>query len=258
MSNKEVDYKKKMKLHEVLGAKEFKKVVMKVEKVKWAITKKFFPGYLTRYEKLMRKRLDKELAKTSIEEQRKALENQYRYQILAARREFNHEENVNYHMNLARPTEIIGYLKMNKCIHEHALARNVVLAIAATGFIVSGVGVPIAMSMIALQSALAVKNWQCINLQDYNICRIELHKEALKRREKRRQELNAKKYGETSDVLERAFNNTKEPSRIPTPSEVVAQVDNLEQLRQMQAWLASIKNTQVANDATAKFRKGAK
>lgn len=258
MRDKQVDYKKKMKLHEALGAKEFKKLVMKVEKVKWAVTKKFFPNYLTYYEKSRRKKLDKELANTNSPQKRKALENRYRYQVLAARREFNHEENVNYHMNLARPTEIIGYLKMNKNIHEHALARNIAIAIATTGFIISGIGVPIAMTMIILQSALAVKNWQCINLQDYNICRIERHKEALQRKEQRRQETNAKKYGETIGVLERAFDNTKEPSKIPTPNEVVDQVNNLEQLRQMQAWINSIKNTQASNDEIAGIRRRAK
>ena len=258
MSNKQVDYKKKMKLYEAFGAKRFKKIVMKVEKLRWTITKKVFPNSLSNYEKNSRKILEKKLAKTTSEKEKTAIINYYRRQILIARREYNNEKNRNYHMNLKSPTEIIQYLKYNKSIHQNALIRNFVIALAATGFIVSGVGTGIAIGIIGIQALCGLKNWQCINLQNYNICRFEAHKEALESAEKRRQSRNEAKYGEASKVIQKAFDNTNEQSRIPTVSEVVSAIDNPEQLRQMKNWIESIKSTHIAEVNETEFRRGAK
>lgn len=253
MNDKQIDYKKKKKLYETLGAKSFKKVVMKVERVRWKITKRFFPNYLSYYEKSRRKELGKELAKASSDKERKVLENRYRYQILTARREFNYEENVNYHMNMARPNETIEWLKWNKKVHKDNLKVNFMIAAISSGFALSGIGTGIALAIIGLEALSATINWQCINLQDYNLCRLELHKEALKRKEQRRQEANAIKYGETSQVIQKAFDNTKEVSKIPTPQEIVEQINNKEQLRQMQEWIASIKSAHIAKTETTEI-----
>lgn len=258
MSDKTVDYKKKMKLYESLGAKKFKKLVLEAEKIRWRITKKVFPNYLSNYEKISGKIIKNKLAKATSEEERSAIINYYRHQILIARREYNNEENRNYHMILKRPTEIIKYLKYNKSIHKNALIRNFVIAIAASGFIVSGVGTGIAIGCIGIQALCAIKNWQCINLQNYNLCRFENHREGLEKVEKRREKIYETKYGEAAKAIQKAFDNTREESRIPTVSEVVGAIDSPEQLRQMKKWIESIKNTHIDEVKVTESRKGAK
>ncbi|MDD5888093.1 MAG: hypothetical protein PUC82_01220 [bacterium] len=251
MEEKEIDYKKLKKRYEKLGAKEFKKVVMEVEKLRWKITKKFFPNYLEKYEKSAEKELNKALKKATTEEERQRIINSYRRQILTARREYNREENRNYHLDAKRPTEIIGYLKYNKSVHQNALIRNAIISIGTMGFIVGGVATPVAATILIAQGLSAIKNWQCINLQNYNICRIQIHKKALEQREIKRQQRQQEKYSEVSRVMEKAFETTKEPTKIPTVRELAGAIETKEQLEQMREWLKSIKETSKVKDDTA-------
>ncbi len=257
MNKAEVDYKKKMKLHQKLGAKQFKKFVLKAEKLRWKITKKFFPKSLERIDKRYQDELAKQLKKATSEEEKTEIKKLYQQQILITHREYNLEENRNYHMRFSNPTEIISYLKYNKAVHKSALTRNLVLAIVASSFIVIGVGTGIAASFIAVQTICAIKNWQCINLQDYNICRFELHKKALEEKQRRTREQNDRKYYAANKVIEQALDTTKEKSTIPSPEEIISSITSIEQCQQMKEMLLSMRTTN-NNKIGSEIAKGVK
>ena len=243
MNKAEVDYKKKMKLHQKLGAKQFKKIVLKAEKLRWKITKKFFPKSLERIDKRYQDELAKQLKKVTSEEEKAEIKRLYQQQILITHREYNLEENRNYHMRFSNPTEIISYLKYNRAVHKSALTRNLVLAVVAS-------------SLIAVQAICAIKNWQCINLQDYNICRFELHKKALEEKQRQKREQNDRKYHAANKVIEQALDTTKEKSTIPSPEEIISSITSIEQCQQMKELLLSMRSTN--NKAGSEIAKGVK
>ena len=160
-------------------------------------------------------------------------------------------------MRFSNPTEIISYLKYNKAVHKSALTRNLVLAIVASSFIVIGVGTGIAASFIAVQTICAIKNWQCINLQDYNICRFELHKKTLEEKQRRTREQNDRKYYAANKVIEQALDTTKEKSTIPSPEEIISSITSIEQCQQMKEMLLSMRTTN-NNKIGSEIAKGVK
>lgn len=256
MNQDKVEYKRKKKVYEAYGARKFQKVVMKVERIKWSFIKKHFPNYLTHYEKYYNRKCQKALKKASNDKEREIIISNFRHHLLKARKEFNHNENCNYHLDTKRPTETINYLKWNKSVHEHGIATNMAVGLAASGFLIAGVGPVLAATLIGIQAVSAVINWQCINLQNYNICRLEYQREAFEKREAKRQQEAKEKYGDGMAVIEKAFNNTKEESNIPTPKEVVAEIKNEEQLRQVQKMMELVKQSyqqQITSTNTKKF-----
>ena len=51
--------------------------------------------------------------------------------------------------------------------------------------------------------------------------------------------------------MEKAFETTKEPTKIPTVKELAGAIETKEQLEQMREWLKSIKETSKVKDDTA-------
>lgn len=244
MSETQVDYKKKMQLYEALGARQFKKIVMAVEKGKWKVLKKVSPNFLKHYEKYCTNICNKKLSKESEPSKQRNIIMATRESILLARKEFNNEENRNYHMNIKRPTEMLKYLKWNKNVHTQGLVKNAIICLIANGFIISGIATPVAISVIAAELVSGLINWQCINLQNYNICRLEQRKDTLKKLEERRNYESASKYSKANEVISRAYEETKEDTRIPTPAEVVDRIENIEQLNQIKMMLLNAKKHQ--------------
>ena len=177
------------------------------------------------------------------EEDKARIRSYYRHQILTARKEFNHEQNRNYHMTSNRPTEILRYLEWNKEVHQNGLIKNMVTGIIASGFICAGVGTTLAAVVLGIQAIDSVINFQCINLQNYNIYRIEARRDGLEKIAARRMEMAEKKYGEAAKVISRTFRETKEESLVPTPEAIIARIENPEQLMQLKMMVEAAKKT---------------
>lgn len=256
MSQKEVDYKKKMELCDRLGARSFKKVVLRVEKLKWSIIKKLSPDFLSKYEIRCEKNLKRALKNAKTEEDKARIRSYYRHQILTARKEFNHEQNRNYHMTSNRPTEILRYLEWNKEVHQNGLIKNMVTGIIASGFICAGVGTTLAAVVLGIQAIDSVINFQCINLQNYNIYRIEARKDGLEKLAARRMEMAEKKYGEAAKVISRTFRETKEENLVPTPEAIIARIENPEQLMQLKMMVEAAKKTYQTSETKTDVKGG--
>lgn len=228
----EVDYKKKIKQCEKLGATTFQKVVFKVEEIKFKAIKKFFPKYLEWYDKFCDKFRDKKLKKATTELERKTIINTYRNQKLMMRKEFHREQNRNYHMDKNKPTEILNYLQWNKKVHVRGMIKNSIaipcLAVAAGFGIAPFVTIPF---LIAELGGLFI-NFQCVNIQNYNIYRYKQHEEQMKKLEARRTKRNIEKYSEAGAVITRSLRKTDD---IPTFTEIIDNIETQEELEQLKA-----------------------
>ena len=236
METKE-ELKRKIERCDKLGAKKFKKVVLKVEKLKFKLLKKVFPNFLKTYEKYCDKKRDKELAKASTDKERRAVADKYRNIKIAMRREWNHEENRNYHEDPNKPTEIIHWLNWNKGVHKKALIANGVTIGALIGSTLLGVPPILAGIGIAYESLSAFINFQCINLQNSHIYRYQRLEDRIKKREESRNKKNVENYGEAAKVYARTLEGNDD---VPTIEELISNIRTQEELEQLRALINAV------------------
>ena len=146
------------------------------------------------------------------------------------RKEFNREENRNYHMDPNKPTEILHYLNWNKDIHMKGLIKN---AIAITGLTIAaafGIWPTVVIPFLALEVGSSFINFQCVNIQNCNIYRYKMREETMKKLEERRTKKNVEQYSEAGAVISRSMEKTKD---IPTLAQVIDSIQTKEELEQL-------------------------
>ena len=210
MENKTVEFelnqenlKQRMKQCEKLGAKNFQKFVLELEQIKYRFLKKCFPKLPTWYEKKMNQSFQRKAKKCKSQEEREVLEKTYQTQKRMFYKSWNHEKNRNYHLLESSSDEFLQWLQWNKNVHLKSLAFNFVLIPLMIRGAIIGTGVSAAFCFIMLVYELisAGINFSCINLQNYNYCRIMLHKEKIDRLLQKKQQMVMKKYGPVSQKL---------------------------------------------------------
>lgn len=224
----EKDYKKKQELCKKLGAEKFQKVVFKVEDLKYKFLKKMCPNFLEFYDKRCDKARNKKLKKTTTEEEQRTIIEQFRNQKLAIRKELNREQNRNYHMNMNKPTEMLFYLNWNKSIHKKGVIQNLICIPVLT--IISALGYPVAIPFLIEELASLFINFQCINIQNYNIYRFKEREETFKKLEERRLRSNIAHYGEAAKVIDKTMSQTED---IPTFKQIIENASTPEELEQL-------------------------
>ena len=241
-------YHKQIQRCEQLGALHFQKIVFKVENIKFKILKKLWPNFLSFYDKQCDKRKKKLLKKAKTEVERKNVITEIRNLKMAMRKEWHREQNRNYHMDMNKPTEMLYYLNWNKDIHKKGIIFNAITIPILT--IASVSGVPFAIPFLIGEVASAFINFQCINIQNYNIYRFKEREETFKKMEARRMASNIQKHGEAAKVIGKAMEKTED---IPTMKQIIEGVETKEQLEQLRSL---IQTTLAANQAANKNRGG--
>ena len=233
--NEELD--RQIELSRKLGAEQFQKLVFLVEKIKFKALKKLVPNYLTYFDKHVDKITKKKLAYANSEEEKQAIIYRAKMSKMQERREFYQEENRNYHMRRENPTQIIKYLEKNKEIHINGIIRNAFF----TGLMIPGVifESELALAFLIIEAIGAVINFECINLQNYNICRLIKIKDKMEQREARIRKRDAERYKDISKNIHEAVMET---DKIPTIEEILARADTPEKLEQLKQLLAKTKS----------------
>ena len=221
----------KKETYEKLGAKRFKKLVFKVEKLKWKAIKKLFPNYLNGMEKQYRKYRDKELKKAKTEEERRQIIENYKNSVMLMKKEYYTEQNMNYHIDMNNPDKIKEHLKRNKSIHKmwlkvDAIAAPILISLLALGNTWT-------IPFIAIVGLEAIKNLQCINLQNYSLTCLEENKELLERKSNRVIERSRNKYREAQDVITKVITESEVVPNIDTIIKESKSKESLEQLREL-------------------------
>lgn len=232
----EGDLMNRLKIYEFFGARKFQKFVFKVERLKFKMLKPFSSKII----KFCDRRIDYKISKLIKREQNQVKRNSIilygEREKLHLRVEFQSEKNRNYHINLLKPEEIITYLNINKKIHERGLISNFIfLVLSVTGlFMLSGAIINFLVIFLLYQIFSSFINFECINLQNYNITRIENKIETLKKVRERRISNRARKYGEVvkviSPLVQKGLNNLQK-------KEIIDSLSTLEQLEQMKTFL---------------------
>lgn len=220
-------YKKKIKLYDKLGASKFQKVVFIVERGKFKIIKKI-PNHLKLLDGIIdiEKWFALKFAKT--EQDKEKIKRNCKFSKMAMRKELNLEKNRNYHLDPNKPTEIFKYLEWNKKIHKHGLIKDAIIApVLLAGTIMN---VPGCLPLFILEVLSAGVNFECVNIQNYNICRLKLMEKSLKRKEQEIEKKNIEMYGDAAEVI---YNSVEENDKLPTFDQILDNIKTPEQLKQM-------------------------
>ena len=226
--------KKTMERCRKLGALQFQKLVFILERAKYYIVDKFFPNTVDDYIKRLDKRMSKELEKCKDDKEREEIVNKYRFAKLKYKKEINKKENRNYHVDLNNPLEFVKYLEKNKKIHVNGLKSNFIVSVIAIIIsILLDNPFPVFMNcLLGYEAISAIINFECINLQNYNLCRFhdERMQRVLKKQEDKKRKDFEKNMGEGKKVISKAFSNT---DYIPTIDEVIDQITTKEEVQEL-------------------------
>ena len=227
---------KNTRINELIGSKWFRKCALKLEEIKYKVLDKFFPNYEEVFEQNLTKKLDKELNKPHTDEERERILNNYHKRILESRKEQNSKRNRNYHINRDNPMEMMNYLKSNKMIHQKALVKNGAVYLILAALFLTGVPLYITIPITIINTLSSAINIECINLQNYNIKRLESKRDRLEEFRKRKEERDIERYKDVIPVVSQSINTSK---TIPSKEEIVAQLTTREQIEQLRNFLLS-------------------
>ena len=164
------------------------------------------------------------------------IKNKYKTAKMAMRKELLEEKNRNYHMDPKKPTEIIHYLEWNKKIHKNGLITNAIIIPLITGAIMIGYTGLIPILIAELISAGI--NFQCMNIQNYNICRYKIMEEGLKRREENTFKKSYEEFGKAAELVHQTI---EEKEELPSIDEIIEKIETREQLEQLKVLLLKTK-----------------
>lgn len=231
------DLNKQMEICKKLGAIQFKKIVFIVEKIKFKALKKLVPNYLKYFDKHVDKLTKKRLKEAKTEEEKQIIIYKSKIDKMQERREFYQEENRNYHIRKENPTQIIKYLELNKKIHKNGLVGNAIFGLLTIPGLIFGS--KLALIFLVFEIIEAIINFECINLQNYNICRLTKVKDKIEKKEKSKIERDSVLYKEISEDIHKVV---MEKDEIPTIDDILACADTPEKLEQLKQLLAKTKS----------------
>lgn len=234
---KEIDYTKKIKKCEILGAKKFQKCVYKIEELKWKAIKKLFPNYIKFCDKRIEKIKNKRIKKAKNQDEIDAIKRNAVLQKMILRKEYNKRENMNYHINKNRPSEFLRELNWNKEIHKRNLIWNSVLLPASIVASIAGFWIAIPFSVYEVVSTFI--NFQCVNIQNYNIYRIKRIENKLKEKEIKQEQKQIEDYKEVYELIGKKIEEKKELVDI---NEIVNNISSIEQLKKMRELIINEQN----------------
>lgn len=196
-------WKKQIKICEKLGARKFQKVVFSVEKIKFKMIKKFFPSYLNRYDKYCDKERNRLIKKAKTDAEKRKIIRNTQYAKMLSRKEYYLEQNINYHIDEKDPTAMYHFLDLNKKIHRKGLIKNGVLL--PIFIVMSFLGINWAIPFLITEIFSAGINFECINIQNYNIARLKIMEEKLIKRAQRNLADDINNYSEAAKVVSKCI-----------------------------------------------------
>lgn len=225
----------KEKLYKMLGSEQFQKVVFAVEKIKFKLID-LLPFNLDafiskRYNKIYAKKAKKLYSEAT----KKELKQNLLFKQLHLKKEISRKQNNNYHINFYNIEETKKYLENNKKIHINGLKSNLIYFVILLLPLILSSGVPFIVSLILLFLNIlgTIINFECINLQNYNLERLEKSSQRLKNIQERK---NKKYYENNKEIIEGIKEEfVKNPEILKTQQllKIAKEKESLNQLRNL-------------------------
>ena len=234
----------KKKTYEKLGAVWFQKVVFKVEDIKFKLIDRVCPNIGNWYSNRCDKVANKLCSKSKDEKEKEQIRFKYNCKKMFFKRELVEKKNRNYHMTLSNANGFYRYLAWNKKIHMNGIIKNVICitgSLMAMG-ITSGVLSSVALGYLIYNAICLGVNFECVNLQNYNMERFNEKKELLQKLEQRQKNSDAKNYSKVGETI---YNKLKESVEMPKQEEVISSISSLDELRQLRSLALEVKRQRI-------------
>ena len=240
-------YKRKKELHEKLGALKFRELVFKLEKIKFKVMKKICLNFISYYEKWCDFNTKRMLKKAKNNNEAELIEFNNKLSKLKMRKEWNKEENRNYHLDNKSPSQIINYLNWNKMVHQNNLKKDaIIIPILWLG---TYFFFPFALPLLIFSCGSVFINLQCINLQEHSIAKYELYKKVLIKKEQRNLLKQKKEHIKAKKMMGNIILKNR---KILTVEEIVENIKTKEQAEQIREWALSMLNKNNMTDFSKK------
>jgi len=231
----------KKKIYENLGAVWFQKFVFIIENLKFKFIDKFCPNISDWYSKKCDQKVAKLCLKTDDEEKRKRIRINYNYKKMYFKKEIVERKNRNYHITLNNANSFYNYLLWNKKVHLKGIIRNLISILGCSIILILSTNLLSSVALFYLiYSIIALGiNFECVNLQNYNIYRFNEKKEILVKLENRQKEKDIKNYALAGKVI---YKQLEEKIERPKNEEIVTNLKTKEELEQLRKLALEIKN----------------
>lgn len=222
----------KEKLAKRLGAKEFQKLVYKVEDIKYSLLKNQLSFLVPIVEKIMKNRKNRLINKTSDPVKQELIENNYKNDLILFRKELNQEKNRNYHFDIDYSKNFKNYLLWNKDVHLKGIIKNLVILALSTAALVLSQGLifNVALALAIINSIGLVINFECVNLQNYHLARFERVETKLEERKKNALLQKTQKYGNAINAINKQIEKS---DSLPKLDVRQMKIQELEELRNL-------------------------
>ena len=243
-----------MNVYTLFGAKKFQKVVFKIERIKYFIIEKFFPNIEKKYSNHLDKIMKKRLKKAKTEEQCKEIIENVRNSKMILKKEFLNKQNINYHINKNNIPEFRKYLLWNKQIHINGIKKDIVIIILSIIALILSSNFIFYISTIALITSIisALINFECVNLQNYNLDRLNKYEKRNKEKIVKKYIQKAKEYNLISTTIKKEFDKTTD---IPNPYDILNKINNVEELKQFKKIILETRNNNLNNINKTKLKR---
>lgn len=244
----------KKELCEKFGALWFQKVVFKVEDLKFKFIDKFCPNIGDWYSKQCDKKVNKLCSKDISEEEKSRIKYEYNLKKLRFKRELVEKKNRNYHFNMNNASSFKKYLMSNKKIHQNGMIANLIW-IGVCGLLIpvtNGVALGAISFWLGYNVIALGVNFQCVNLQNYNLCRFEERKETLEKIERRSCERDVKNFAK---VGKKIYNNLCDRIETPDSKEIVASISTTQELEELRKLALEVKKQHLKSETSKVFVK---
>lgn len=237
----------KKKIYEFFGAVWFQKVVFVAEDIKYKVIDKFFPNIYEWYSKRCDIKVTKLCKKTNCEEKKNNIRREFNYKKMALKKELIERKNRNYHITLNNANSFYNYLLWNKKVHLKGLIRNII-SIAGCSIAInflSGTWLSLVLIYLIFNTIALAINFECINLQNYNICRFNKKKELLTKLENRQKEKDKKNYALMGKTI---YEQLEENIERPKSEKIISKLNTSEELEQLRKLALEIKKCRYDSD----------
>ena len=179
--------------------------------------------------------MKRKLKKAESDEECQNIVNDIRNRKMMLKKELLTNKNINYHINKNNISEFRKYLIWNKNIHLNGIKKDIAIIILSIICLASPINLIFNISVIALIISIlsSIINFECINLQNYNLERLNNYEKRNREKIEERYIKRAKDYDLISTTIKKEFDKTND---IPNPYEILDKINNpveLEQFKQI-------------------------
>lgn len=226
-------------------------MVFKIEKLKYRFEHRFMPNSQIKYEKRLKREYEKKKIKCKTDKEREELRALFLTRLANSRKGWENSQNQNYHvMDFEQDFSI--YLNWNKDIHKKEMVKNIIGIGLCVPFLFTSLDILVLISIICNLTSLGI-NFECVNLQNYNLIRYGKIKDKMLNHNKKKRDDIISKYNLGIKTLDKAMKMEIDDDKKPRDAiHDIIETSDTESLENLKNYLTQVINQKNMQDKDSK------